>query len=129
MSDGDRCKGKIKQGEGKGAVRLGGLFQMVGSGRAPGIGYLRETWGTRGRRRVTVQAGGTARAKALRWESARGVLGPPEASGASGGGRGVSEATGTCSGGSGSCSGGQGTPCRTLSRLTQESGGERQGAQ
>ena len=41
---------------------------MVGSGRAPGIGYLRETWGTRGRRRVTVQAGGTARAKALRWE-------------------------------------------------------------
>ena len=76
MSDGDQCKGKIKQAEGKGAVRLEGLFQMVGSGRALGIGYLRETWGTRGRRSVTVQAGGTAPAKALRWEHARGVLGP-----------------------------------------------------
>lgn len=47
MSDGDQCKGKIKQGEGKGAVRLEGLFQMVASGRALGIGYLRETWGMR----------------------------------------------------------------------------------
>ena len=29
---------------------------------------------------MTVQAGGTARAKALRWEHARGMLGPSEAS-------------------------------------------------
>lgn len=77
MSDGDQRKGKIKRAEGKGAVRLQGLFQMVGSGRALGIGYLRETWGTRGRLdSATARAGGTACAKALRWEHARGVLGP-----------------------------------------------------